>query len=154
MFSIRRFLHTDRDFDLDEFLLETENNKLAHEQERLRLTKALQETNSSDSSSTNTNVKQMEYELNEARYQIEKLKKQLESNATQDDRSSLEGQVNFLNDVIIDLRNKNEQADKEIQFLKNPFNAEEEFSQTITTQMKSSAPRLYCMLFNASSLGF
>ena len=150
-FSIESFPNLVRYF-LGEFLLETENNKLSHEQERLRLTKALQETTNADASSTNTNVKQLEYELSEARHQIEKLKKQIQLNATQDDRSSLESQISFLNDVIVDLKNKNDQASKEIQFLKNPFGAEEGFSQTIATQIKSAAPRLYCTSFIIFSL--
>lgn len=108
-----------------------------------------------NSSNSNTNVKQLEYELNEARYQIEKLQKQLETSTNRDDRTTLEGQINFLNDVIVDLRNKNESLTKEIEFLKNPYIGDDEFSQTITTtaRAKTSVTRLYCMLFkNKSSL--
>jgi predicted nucleic acid-binding Zn-ribbon protein len=100
--------------------------------------------NLKDTSDSSGNVKQLEYELTEARYQIEKLQKQIQSNAIKDDRTTLESQVNFLNDVIVDLRNTNELLNKEIEFLKNPFVGDDEFSQNITTRVKSSAPRLYC----------
>ena len=71
----------------------------------------------SDANNKNTsNVTQIEYELTEARYQIEKLQKQLEANATKDDRFALEGQINFLNDVIVELRNSNELLKKEMEF--------------------------------------
>ncbi len=86
----------------------------------------------------------MEYELTEARYQIEKLQKQIETNAVKDDREALESQINFLNDVIVELRNTNELLKKEIEFLKNPFVGDEGFSQNTTTRVKTSAPRLYC----------
>ncbi len=109
--------------------------------------KALQET---DSKTTSGNLKQLEYELTEARYQIEKLQKQIETNAAKDDRTTLEGQINFLNDVIVDLRNTNEELKKEIEFLKNPFIGDEEFSQTVVTRVKSSAPRLYCKFYSPS----
>jgi predicted nucleic acid-binding Zn-ribbon protein len=100
------------------------------------------DTENKNTSNSNGNVKQLEYELMEAKYQIEKLQKQIETNAVKDDRTTLEGQVNFLNSVIIELRNTNEQLKKEIEFLKNPFVGDEEFSPT---RVKSSAPRLYCM---------
>ena len=105
---------------------------------------ALQGSNITNSSESSGNAKQLEYELAEARIQIEKLQKQLAVNTEKDDRETLEGQINFLNDVIVELRNTNEQAKKEIEFLKNPFVGDEEFSQTTTTRVKSSAPRLYC----------
>jgi hypothetical protein len=136
-----------------EFLIETENNNLEYEQEKIRLKNQLQQAlqagagNKNTSSSTG-NVKQLEYELTEARYQIEKLQKEIKSNAAKDDRSTLESQVNFLNDVIVDLRNTNERLKKEIEFQKNPFVGEDEFSQDITTRVKSSAPRLYCKLID------
>ncbi len=114
--------------------------------------KALQETDNKNTSNSSGNVKQLEYELTEARYQIEKLQKQIETNAGKDDRTTLEGQINFLNDVIVDLRNTNEELKKEIQFLKNPFVGDEEFSQTTATRVKSSAPRLYCKLYSLSFL--
>jgi predicted nucleic acid-binding Zn-ribbon protein len=101
-------------------------------------------------SASTTNVKQLEYELTDARYQIERLQKQLEANATKDDRAALEGQVNFLNDVIVELRNTNEQLKTDIEFLKNPFLADDPYSQTASARASKSAPRLYCKL-NASS---
>ena len=97
-------------------------------------------------STTTTNVKQLEYELTDARYQIEKLQKQLDTNATKDDRAALEGQVNFLNDVIVELRNTNELLKKELEFQKNPFLGDEQYSQTGATRTSTSAPRLYCKL--------
>ncbi len=93
---------------------------------------------------SNGNIRQLEYELTEARFQIERLQKQIETSAVKDDRTTLEGQINFLNDVIVDLRNNNELLKKEIEFLKNPFIGDEEFSQNTAIQIKSSAPRLYC----------
>lgn len=82
--------------------------------------------------------------MTEAKYQIEKLQKQVEANSNRDDRATLEGQINFLNDVIVDLRNTNEELKKEIEFLKNPFVGDEGLTETVTTRTKSSAPRLYC----------
>lgn len=95
---------------------------------------------------SDTNVKQLQYELNEARYQIEKLKKQLETASTRDDREALESQINFLNDVIVDLRNTNEQLKKELEFQRNPYLNEEEnlVGETTTLRTRSAAPRLYC----------
>lgn len=98
------------------------------------------------SNQSNGNVKQLEYELAEARIQIAKLQRQLENNENKDDRSILESQINFLNDVIVELRNKNEKLIQDIEFLKNPFvhEKDEEFSSKLSTTVKSSAPRLYC----------
>ena len=81
--------------------------------------------------------------LTEARYQLEKLQKQIEANSVRDDRTALESQVNFLNDVIVELRNTNTRLKEEIEFQKNPFIGEDE---NTTTRVKSSAPRLYCKL--------
>jgi chromosome segregation ATPase len=99
-----------------------------------------------NTSTTNGNVKQLEYELTEARYRIEKLEKQIAANTVKDDRTALESQVNFLNDVIVELRNTNERLQKEIEFQKNPFVGDDESSGNTTTRIKSSAPRLYCTL--------
>ena len=96
-------------------------------------------------------MKQIEYELTDARYQIEKLQKQLANNATKDDREALEGQVNFLNDVIVELRNTNEQLKSEIEFLKNPFLGDDQYSQSTAARTSKSAPRLYCKLNAGSS---
>ncbi|CAF1284245.1 unnamed protein product [Rotaria sordida] len=132
-----------------QYLIETENSNLEHEQEKIRLKHQLQQAvqgveNKNDSSSTG-HVKQLEYESVEARYQIERLQKQIEANSTKDDRATLEGQINFLNDVIIDLRNTNERLKKEIEFQKNPFVQDDELLEnTTTTRRKSSIPRLYC----------
>jgi uncharacterized coiled-coil protein SlyX len=104
-----------------------------------------------NTSNSNTNIKQLEYELTEARYKIEKLQKQVDANATKDDRSTLEGQINFLNDVIVDLRNTNERLKKDMEFQKNPFVGDDDFSQNSTTRLKSSAPRLYCKLNSSFS---
>ena len=96
---------------------------------------------------TDTNVKQLEYELTEARYQVEKLQKQLEASATKDDRSAMESQINFLNDVIVDLRNTNEQLKKEIEFHRNPFVGDDgdlSAQAAIGRSSRSAAPRLYC----------
>jgi predicted nucleic acid-binding Zn-ribbon protein len=78
------------------------------------------------------------------------LQKQLEANSAKDDRTTLESQVNFLNDVIVELRNTNERLQKEIEFQKNPFVGDDEFSQNTTNHVKSSAPRLYCKGINLS----
>ncbi|CAF4743492.1 unnamed protein product [Rotaria sp. Silwood1] len=131
-----------------EYLIETENSNLEHEQEKIRLKRQLQEAlhgveNKNNSSATG-HVKQLEYELTEARYQIEKLQKQIEINATKDDRATLEGQINFLNDVIVDLRSTNERLKKEIEFQKNPFVGDDELPENTITRGKSSVPRLYC----------
>ncbi|CAF1001129.1 unnamed protein product [Rotaria magnacalcarata] len=131
-----------------EFLVETENSNIEHEQEKLRLKNQLQQAhqameNKTKSGST-TNIKQVEYELTEAQYQIEKLKKQIDANANKDDRATLESQINFLNDVIVELRNTNEHLTKEIEFLKNPFVDDNELPESAVTTTKTSAPRLYC----------
>ena len=92
-----------------------------------------------------SNVKQMEYELTEARFQIEKLQKQVEANATKDDRSTLEGQINFLNDVIVELRNTNERLKKEMEFQRNPFaGTDDALSGNMTTGTRTYVARLYC----------
>jgi hypothetical protein len=75
----------------------------------------------------------------------------VDANATKDDRSTLEGQINFLNDVIVDLRNTNERLKKDMEFQKNPFVGDDDFSQNSTTRLKSSAPRLYCKLNSSFS---
>ncbi len=153
---------------LGQFLVETENNNLAHEQERIRFKNQLQQASkfsflddnqfkiihfkdndNRNTTNSNGNIRQLEYELTEARFQIERLKSQIETNAGKDDRTTLEGQINFLNDVIVDLRNNNELLKKEIEFLKNPYIGDAEFSQDTTTRIKSSAPRLYCKYKNS-----
>ncbi|CAF4600418.1 unnamed protein product, partial [Rotaria magnacalcarata] len=53
-------------------------------------------------------------------------------------------QINFLNDVIVELRNTNEHLTKEIEFLKNPFVDDNELPESAATTTKTSAPRLYC----------
>ncbi|CAF3949096.1 unnamed protein product [Adineta steineri] len=132
-----------------QYLVQTENMNLEYEQEKLRLKNQLQQALQANSgnintSTSNSNVKQLEYELTEARYQIEKLEKQIVANTTKDDRSSLEGQINFLNDVIVELRNTNERLTKEMEFQKNPFAGDDELTGNTNGLMKSSAPRLYC----------
>jgi predicted nucleic acid-binding Zn-ribbon protein len=107
---------------------------------------AIKGAGNKNTSTTNGNVKQLEYELTEARYRIEKLEKQIAANTVKDDRTALESQVNFLNDVIVELRNTNERLQKEIEFQKNPFVGDDESSGNTTTRVKSSAPRLYCKL--------
>ncbi|CAF5125214.1 unnamed protein product, partial [Rotaria magnacalcarata] len=52
-------------------------------------------------------------------------------------------QINFLNDVIVELRNTNEHLTKEIEFLKNPFVDDNELPESAVTTTKTSAPRLY-----------
>ncbi len=110
--------------------------------------KALEEK--SDSKAASGNVKQLEYELTEARYQIERLQKQVETSAVNEDEAALRNQINFLNGVIIELRNTNEELKKEIEFLKNPYVGDDEYSQTMATHVKSSAPRLYCKSYSLS----
>ncbi|CAF2613624.1 unnamed protein product [Rotaria sp. Silwood2] len=130
-----------------EYFIETENSKLEHEQEKIRLKHQLQQAvqgvENKDNSSSTGHVQQLEYELTEARYQIEKLQKQIEANANRDDRATLESQINFLNDVIVDLRNTNENLKKEIEFQKNPFVGDDVFPENTITRRKSSIPRLY-----------
>jgi SMC interacting uncharacterized protein involved in chromosome segregation len=108
-------------------------------------------------SNVNVNVKQMEYELIDARYQIEKLQKQIENNSNKDDRASLESQVNFLNSVIVELRHANERLSKELEFQRNPFLAEDQHNGENNIRVHSSVPRLYCklnfsMIFSSTSM--
>ncbi|CAF4139824.1 unnamed protein product, partial [Adineta steineri] len=134
-----------------QYLVQIENINLDYEQEKLRLKNQLQQALQANSgnintSTSNSNVQQLEYEVTEAQYQIEKLEKQIVANTTKDDRSSLEGQINFLNDVIVELRNTNERLIKEMEFQKNPFAGDDELTGNTNGRMKLSAPRLCCSM--------
>lgn len=59
----------------------------------------------------------------------------------------LQGQIQFLNDVIVDLQNTNDTLKKEIEFLKNPYLHDEDFTENAEVVMRTktgAAPRLYC----------
>ncbi|CAF0767614.1 unnamed protein product [Didymodactylos carnosus] len=133
-----------------EYSVEQENLILEHDQEKIKLKTQIQQLLQAGSgggkSSNTSNIKQLEYELNEAKYQIDKLQGQLK---TKDSSIDLEKQIEFSNSVISDLRNENEKLKKDLIFAKNPFvtsnetigNRDENIDGFKT---KTLLPRLYC----------
>ncbi|CAF0739802.1 unnamed protein product [Didymodactylos carnosus] len=133
-----------------EYSVEQENLILEHDQEKIKLKTQIQQLLQAGSgggkSSNTSNIKQLEYELNEAKYQIDKLQGQLK---TKDSSIDLEKQIEFSNSVISDLRNENEKLKKDLIFAKNPFvtsnetigNKDENIDGFKT---KTLLPRLYC----------